>query len=122
MCPAVQYGFLYTKAFEREKFLALSKSDNNYDADMSIPSYLKSDFEWWHRIFSNPSQVNSIRSGKFVCEIFTDASLTGWGAFCGIHKTHGWWSEKEKNDNINILELRAVFYGLKCFAYNLKKL
>lgn len=34
-CPAVRYGFLYTKLFERYKFLALSSS-GNYDTKMTI--------------------------------------------------------------------------------------
>lgn len=31
ICPAVQYGLLYTKEFEREKFLALTRANGNYE-------------------------------------------------------------------------------------------
>lgn len=45
ICPAVQYGLLYTKALEREKFLALEKSADNYAARMKLPPSLKEDFQ-----------------------------------------------------------------------------
>ena len=30
-CPAVAYGWMYTKQFERQKLLALTKSNGNFD-------------------------------------------------------------------------------------------
>ncbi|KYN10872.1 hypothetical protein ALC57_16984 [Trachymyrmex cornetzi] len=46
---------------------------------MVIHTYLKEDFEWWIRIFSDTRQANTIRTDLFRCEIYSDASLTGWG-------------------------------------------
>ena len=40
--------------------------------------------------------------------ITTDASLSGWGAFCGGQTLAGVWSEEEKTLHINVLELEAV--------------
>lgn len=120
ICPAVQYGLLYTKDFERTKFLALSNSNDDYSASMDIPSHLSDIFHWWIKIFSDPHQSNAIRSGLAVREIFSDASLSGWGASCGELRTHGWWSEEEKSCHINFLELKAVYYALQCFAPDLR--
>ena len=50
--------------------------------------------------------------------ITTDASLTGWGAVYENQSTGGLWSVGEKTNNINALELLAVFFGLKCYAKN----
>ena len=61
-------------------------------------------------------QRNYIRSGRFDLEVFTDASLTGWGAVCGEARTHGFWSPEEKLNHINYLELLAVYHALRCFA------
>ena len=55
----------------------------------------------------------------FNIEIFTDSSLTGWGACCNKNKTHGFWDDTDKHLHINFLELKAIFFGLKCFASNL---
>ena len=80
---------------------------------MSLNSYIN-DFDWWK------SQImvgkNSIEPLEFILEIFSDASLTGWGIFCNNEKTNGHWDENERKANINILELKAAFFGLKCYA------
>lgn len=52
----------------------------------------------------------------FQHEIFSDASLSGWGAAMNNQKTHGWQSTEEKTEHINLLELKAVYYALRCFA------
>ncbi|KAJ8959789.1 hypothetical protein NQ317_001016 [Molorchus minor] len=95
-CPAVKYGWLYTKGLEREKTIALYKSDNNYNANMRITESIKEDLIWWEQ------NINS--------------SKTGWGAVSGSAATHGFWDEQERKFHINYLELKAIFYGLQCFA------
>lgn len=85
-----------------------------------IPSLLRKDFCWWNRTLSDPHQVNVIRSGVATRKIFSDASLSGWGACCGELRTHGWWSEIERTGYINFLELKAAFYALKCFAFDVR--
>lgn len=120
VCPAIRYGLLYTKLFERVKYLALLKSNGLYSAKLSIPLFLQEDFKWWRSVLSNPRQANTICTGRFILEIFSDASLTGWGASCGSLRSHGWWSEDDKSLHINALELKAVFFAIKCFASNLE--
>ena len=58
---------------------------------------------------------NFIRNNIFKLEIFTDVSLTGWGsALQSGEKARGWWTDINKNEYINMLELRAAQNGLKC--------
>jgi len=118
VCPGVQYGILHTKLLEREKFLALVAADDNFGTNMPLPYSIREDFLWWKAIFSDTSQRNKIRSGSFKLEIFTDASLSGWGAVCANNRTHGFWSEEEKPNHIknHYLELLSVFHDLRCFA------
>jgi len=118
VCPAVRYGLLYTKLFERAKYLALIHSNGIYSAKFFISPSLQVDFRWWRRILSDPRQANSICTGHYVLEIFSDASLTGWGASCGSFRLHGWWSDVDRSLHINALELKAAFFALKCFAAN----
>lgn len=59
---------------------------------------------------------NKIWSNIFDLEIFSDASMTGWGAICGRERANGFWSRSERNNHINYLELKAAFLALKCFA------
>ena len=49
-------------------------------------------------------------------EIYSDASLSGWGAFCDGVRTGGPWTKADKGKHINELEVMAAFFALKLFA------
>jgi len=104
--------------FERETFLALRNSRGNYNAIMQIPDSLNLDLIWWIDKSSN-NNLNFLKRHHFAREIFSDASNTGWGVYCEGSSSHGFWSEKDKDNHINYLELLAVFFGLKCYAKDL---
>ena len=53
-------------------------------------------------IVSNPS-----------VDIKTDASLNGWGAVMSSSSTGRLFSDEETQDQINVLELKAILFGLK---------
>ena len=36
-----------------------------------------------------------------------------WGCVMGTEKTGGNWSEEEKLDHINVLEIKAIFFWIK---------
>lgn len=116
ICPAVRYGWVYTKLLEREKFLALRRTRGDYAAFMTVSSVLDPDLRWWLSHIKNSS--NSLRIDFFHLEIFSDASLTGWGMSCNETRSHGFWSREEKKEHINYLELKAAFFGLKCCVNN----
>ncbi|XP_066600551.1 uncharacterized protein [Prorops nasuta] len=113
-CPAIQYGWLYTKSLERLKYLKLLKNYLNYSAKMVIPRSLSVDLDWWENkiLFSK----NKIRSNRFELEIFSDASSLGWGIASNGEVAFGLWNDDEKLNHINYLELLAAFIGLKNFA------
>ncbi|KAJ8913813.1 hypothetical protein NQ315_002719 [Exocentrus adspersus] len=113
-CPAVKYGWF----IEREKFKALTLSNMNYDAPMKLSSTILPDLLWWNNIIMNCK--NDIKHDSFQMEIYTDSSLSGWGACTTTESTRGWWSEQDKKNHINFLELQAVLYGLECFAKTLQ--
>lgn len=117
-CPAVKYGWLYTKTFEREKFIALKNNNMNYNAVMSIPDSILSDLSWWYNNID--LSYNDIKRDLFDMEIYTDASLTGWGAYMSGRRAHGWWCQDDKTKHINILELKAIFLSLQKFCENVR--
>lgn len=116
-CPAVNYGWVYTKLFEREKFFALGDTID-YNKKMMVANYLKDDLKWW--IDNIKYSMCPIRNNEFCVEIFSDASSTGWGVACNNKSSHGNWTEVELKTHINILELKAALYGLKIFASDLQ--
>lgn len=115
-CPAVSYGWAHTKKFEREKFLALKASRGNFDRHMYLKYELKSEFKWW--LDNIKIRKMPIRHYNFAYEIYSDASLSGWGAYCQGHRVHGFWSTSEKRLHINNLELLAALNALRCFTKN----
>lgn len=116
-CPAVRYGFAHTKIGERAKFLALDANFGDFDRKMIISSEVMEDLSWWQNVefFAD----NPIRCRSFVLEIFSDASLSGWGACCNGQRAGGPWMQEESSFHINYLELLAAFFGLRCFASEL---
>lgn len=118
ICPAVSYGFLYLKPLERIKYLALENSYNNFNATMIVSPQVWEVLNWWK--INIPQCLRSLKQPQYEIEIFSDASLTGWGIYCEGNSSHGHWSEEERKMPINFLELKAAFFGLKCFANHLR--
>ncbi|XP_070529420.1 uncharacterized protein [Cardiocondyla obscurior] len=106
-----------------EKFsVKQSYANDNYDARMCLHSSLQPDFYWWLNKLQSPPITKSLLRLTFDYEIFSDASLTGWGASMDGKRVHGWWSTQEKEEHINFLELKAVEYALKFFVPNLRSI
>lgn len=101
-CPAVRYGWVYTKILERFKFLAL-QSNQNYETKVNIPKDILPDLSWWSEnimFASNPLTVED-----FDMEILTDASKVGWGTYCDGKRAGGEWKSEERDFHIEYLEL-----------------
>lgn len=116
-CPAIKYGWAYTKLLERQKFLALQKY-GSYEKKFRPAKEILPDLVWWLKNINTAK--NSIGPLSFDLEIFTDASLSGWGAYCNQNRVNGSWKDCEKSFHINYLELMAIFLSLKCFAKHLQ--
>ena len=65
----------------------------------------RSDIEWWRT--RCPTAVKKIRNDYYDKVIFTDASLSGYGASCNNIRLSGHWTAAERC-HINILELLAI--------------
>lgn len=48
-------------------------------------------------------------------EIYTDASLTGWGAVCNGITTNGSWTLSNSRRHINELELIGALFAIQAF-------
>jgi len=110
----VNYSLLYTRNLEVCKSMALLKANGDYDSEMRISSLAMEDLKWW--LSALPNCKSPIRRDNFHLTIYTDSSLTGWGAVSSGVSARGFWSHSEQKEDINFLELLAVFIALKCFA------
>lgn len=107
--PGVDFSAVHYKAIERDKILALRRSKGDFDNTMWLSEQGKADIIWW---LENLKVSWKIRRTNPDFELFTDASLEGWGAHTDHLNTGGRWNPSEL-EHINVLELRAILFGLK---------
>ena len=112
-CPSVKFGWRFYKELERFK---CSNNHCNKKDKLNLTTQVLKDLIWWSDNIL--AAKNIIRNFTFQKEIFSDASLTGWGATCNGKSARGLWSLGEQKLHINLLELKAAFLALKCFAAN----
>ena len=95
----------------------LNQMNHNYEAPVSLCSQSLGEINWW---LQNLETVNSspIITPSSDLTIFTDASLTGWGAACGNIQTNGKWSAIERQLHINVLELKGEMLGIQSLLKN----
>ena len=106
--PGVQCAPLFYKDLEIYKEKMLKISHGNYDSKIHLTTDVKSNISWW--IHSLPHSYKPIVRNEPDIILYSDSSKTGWG---GINetfgtKTEGFWSEKERELHINVLELKAA--------------
>lgn len=118
--PAVEYGPLYCHYIQKDKNVGLNANCGNFDGKMHLSVNSKSELQWW--IKHVPTAFRVISHGNPHKCLYTDASQTGWGAVIQGLSTQGYWSASESNLHINVLELKAVFCGLKSLCRNFKDL
>ena len=114
----VWIGPVFWRRLEIEKAMWLKIYKGNFDQVVLISDMVKEDLKWWIENIQNfPTKV---LMDTVSVVLTTDASLEGWGAVCGDVVTGGVWSSDEKSYHINVLELKAVLFGLKSLCDNFK--
>lgn len=110
---AIEFGPLHYRSFEKEKIEALKCSSGNFDSLMCISDEMTDNLLWWMN--NVHIACRRICHGPIQFEVYSDASLLGWGATFNNQEICGHWSDTEQSYHINALELLACFYALKSF-------
>ena len=116
--PAVPYGALHYRYLEHDKIMALRISHGKFDEFTSLSYNARTELQWW--IANAHSCIKTLNIQPYTNIITTDASLLGWGAVYQSKKTGGQWTPEESKLHINVLELMAIFFGLKSFLTNVE--
>ena len=116
--PAIKFRQLHYRNLEDFKTRALKYHKNNINAKVWLSQEAKDDLKWWKNNINEA--YNDIIVPNLSVEIKTDASLNGWGAVMGSSSTGGLYSEEETQDHINVLELKAILFGLKSLACHIQ--
>ncbi|XP_028393196.1 uncharacterized protein LOC114517607 [Dendronephthya gigantea] len=115
--PAVKYGPLYYRNLEKDKTVALAKHKGNFEAPMTISKKAKTELNWWLKNLQG--SFKNILTTPIDIVLYSDASLTGWGAALGDQSTGGNWCKQEGVQHINVLEMKAALFALKSFVSKL---
>ena len=115
--PAIWQAPLDFRYLQIRLIQALHASDQNLDVTITLDHNSLEDLHWW---VSNINSVNGspIRPPAPMLFIITEASTTGWSMVCESQCTNGHWSDSERTQHINVLEVKAAFLALKSFLKN----
>ena len=117
--PGAEFGPLYYRELESLKCAGLRWSRGDFSGTVRITQEATSELDWW--IKNVECSCKFISHGEPSVVIESDASKEGWGATVkGGVPTGGRWTPKESELHINVLELTAAFFGLKCFCSDLE--
>jgi hypothetical protein len=114
--PGMQYAPLFYKDLEHARDNLLKSFKGNYDAKIALSESSKQIIHDWTK-YSTAAFKPIIREDPSIT-LFSDSSQTGWG---GVNvttdtNTQGFWSEQERNEHINVLELTAAKFTIKSLA------
>ena len=111
---AVPFGKLHYRALERFKTQSLKIHKGKFDRKVSLNPEARLDILWWRdNIKGSWSPI--IRNNADIVKT-TDASTIGWGAAKGEISTGGHFTETEKEQHINVLELMAALFGIRALC------
>ena len=111
---SVKYGKMHYRNLEHVKIRASSQGNFDTFTELTLDSI--DDIIWWkNNIFD---AYDDIYKDNPVIVLTTDASLTGWGAVTEYNKCGGLFSKEESKLHINVLELKAILFGLKSLLSN----
>ena len=84
-----------------------------------VTTVILDDLQWWSTR-DNLLAGQSLETPIPDLLLYTDASSEGWGAYSLDKEASGEWSHQEKQEHINLLELRAIRLGLQSFEESLR--
>ena len=108
--PAVKFGPLHYRALECVKINGLKCFNGDFDSPIALTKDAYDDLKWW--IDNIDNSFNDICIPNHDVVLTTDASLLGWGAVYNNLKTRGVWNFQERQFHINVLELKAILFGV----------
>ena len=102
-------------------FLLAVKTHDCWDSMWVASLDAISDLSWWLSVKITELTPVPIRAPQPILSIFTDSSLTGWGAHLSSGEyTSGLWSKFDSQEHINFLELKAIYLAIDHFLPYLK--
>ena len=113
--PAIPFAQSHYRSLQRFYISNVQRVGFNLESKVRLSPNARLDLSWWvENIEKANGKMFFPREPDF--EIFSDASLTGWGAVCNGITARGPWTLQDKDKHINELELLGAFFVIQAFA------
>ena len=110
---------LHYRSLERDKILTLKFPKEKFDKKMKLSQAVKMDILWWINNTKHSFSPMQIPNCSFLLKI--DAPKSGWGSIFDKETTGGHFALDESLLHINVLELKAVLFGLKSLCSHFRQ-
>lgn len=113
--PTIPFAQSHYRNMQRFYIAESQKMKGNLNVKCALSSGSKIALEWWVENLEKPNGKEFFPKIPDM-EIYSDASLSGWGAICNGVITRGPWTTKQTSMHINSLELLGALFALQSFA------
>ena len=113
--PSIPFAQSHYRSMQRFYIEQAHRFNRDLNSSCMLSPDARADLEWW------VVNLESINGKRFFpsepdLEIYSDTSLSGWGAFCNGIRTRGPWTTEDSLRHINELELLGALYAIQSFA------
>ncbi|KAG1238661.1 hypothetical protein G6F68_000460 [Rhizopus microsporus] len=120
MIPAMGDALLHVRFLQRDLARSLGQQRQNWEASCQLSPDSQRELEWWLTMSSKRNGL-PIRTENSKLEelpkpestIYVDTSDSGWGISSESIIIYGFWSEAEKEDSINVWELKTILFAIR---------
>ncbi|XP_069109293.1 uncharacterized protein [Argopecten irradians] len=114
LADVVPLGRLHIRPLQMFLLANWVPASREWEAWLPLNQSVKEFARWW-TLKDNVLQGVPLSKPAPTMTLFTDASMTGWGAYLDGHCRSGEWSGDQLSEHINVLEMRAVLLALQAF-------
>ena len=112
----VDMGMLHIRPLQFALAESWSMANDDQDVLVTITQEVRQCVIWW-TVWDNVMKGVPLSLGVPQFQIFTDASMIGWGGHLDNIEVKGVWTEEERKMHINCLEMLAVLRVLKALQH-----
>lgn len=115
MIPAIGEALLRIRFLQRDLANSLRLHRQNWEKPCPLSTQGLQDLDWWVRMATIKNGLPIVKKMREEpnLEIYVDASDTGWGIHSKLMDTAGYWTLRERDDSINVRELKTILFALQ---------
>ncbi|KAG1392100.1 hypothetical protein G6F60_012229 [Rhizopus arrhizus] len=120
--PAIGEALLHIRHMQRDLSRSLRTHNHNWDKNCKLSAQSMEEITWWKKylVKKNGLPIHKLLIQEPSAKIYVDASDVGWGVTSQLIQTAGFWTPAEKEQSINVRELKTIYYALLIHSKRLK--